>query len=97
MGGVATGYAAGAGAATLVGGGLIGGVGGVGGGGVAYGVGDFAHNLFEENWGGDIHRYGVAEGVLYGIGDAEVQTGKDFAHTADDIGHAAEDIWNSIF
>ena len=59
------------------------------GGVVAYGVGDFAHNLIDENWGEDIHKYGVVGGVFAGIGDSAVKTG-------DDIAHVGESIWHGI-
>ena len=63
----------------------------------AVGVGDFATRLFQENWSSDIHNYGVVNGVLYGIGDAEVETGKDFANLGKDIGHTVAHVWDSIF
>jgi uncharacterized protein YukE len=110
FGGVAAGYAAGSAVGSSVGGavgtavgsgiagGVVGGVLGAGVGGVvAYGVGDFAHNLFQQNWSADINSHGVVGGVAYGIADSAVNTGKDFVHTATDIGHAAENLWNSVF
>jgi uncharacterized protein YukE len=88
--GLAVGGLAVGGAVAVAGGVLVGGV-------VAVGVGDFATHLFQENWSGDIHNYGVVNGVLYGIGDAEVETGKDFAHLGSDIGHTVAHVWDSIF
>jgi hypothetical protein len=95
------GVAAGAVAGTAVGGALAvgalagapllaGAVGVAVGGVVAFGVGDLAHNLFEENWGADIHRDGVALGVAAGVGHSFENTGKDAAHLA-------EHVWDSIF
>jgi uncharacterized protein YukE len=88
--GLAVGGLAVGGAVAAAGGVLVGGV-------VAVGVGDFATHLFQENWSGDIHNYGVVNGVLYGIGDAEVETGKDFANLGKDIGHTVAHVWDSIF
>jgi uncharacterized protein YukE len=85
VGGLAVG-----GAVAAAGGVLVGGV-------VAVGVGDFATHLFQENWGGDIHNYGVVDGVLYGIGHSEIETGEDFAHMGEDIGHTVAKVWDSIF
>jgi hypothetical protein len=76
LGVTGVGLSVGAGAAGVVAGGVV-----------AYGVGDFAHNLIDENWGADFSKYGVASGVLHGIGDSAVHTVKDFAHTADTIWH----------
>ena len=45
-----------------------GGAGVLAGGVVAYGVGDFAHNMIDENWGADFHQHGVIAGLGYGIG-----------------------------
>jgi uncharacterized protein YukE len=84
---VAGGLAAGA----LAGAPLLAGAAGVlAGGVVAFGVGDLAHNLFEENWGADIHRDGVALGIAAGVGHSFENTGKDAAHLA-------EHVWDSIF
>jgi hypothetical protein len=69
---------------------LAGAAGVVVGGAVAFGVGDLAHNLFEENWGADIHRDGVALGVAAGVGHSFENTGKDAAHLA-------EHVWDSVF
>jgi uncharacterized protein YukE len=65
---------------------LIGGV-------AAYGVGDFAHNLINENWGADINKYGVVGGVFDGIGDSAVKTGQDFAHIGESIWHGISSIF----
>jgi uncharacterized protein YukE len=88
--GLAVGGLAVGGAVAAAGGVLVGGV-------VAVGVGDFATHLFQENWSGDIHNYGVVDGVLYGIGHSEVETGKDFAHLGEDIGHTVSHLWDSVF
>jgi uncharacterized protein YukE len=90
VGGLAVGGLAVGGAVAAAGGVLVGGI-------VAVGVGDFATHLFQENWGGDIHKYGVVGGVADGIGDAGVQTGKDFASMGKDIGHTVAHVWDSIF
>jgi uncharacterized protein YukE len=100
--GGAVGIAATGGAATVLGGlgasGLVvslgaGGAGVLAGGVVAYGVGDFAHNLINENWGADIHQHGVVVGVLDGIGDSAVNTGKDLVHTGESIWHGITSIF----
>jgi hypothetical protein len=100
--GGAVGIAATGGAATVLGGlgasGLVvslgaGGAGVLAGGVVAYGVGDFAHNLINENWGADISQHGVVGGVLDGIGDSAVKTGQDFAHVGESIWHGITSIF----
>lgn len=91
LAGLGAGVAAGAGIAAVVGGAPVVGV-AVGvavGGVVAIGVGDFGHNLIDENWGADIHQHGVAMGVLDGIGDSAVKTGKD-------IGHMVTSVWHGL-
>jgi uncharacterized protein YukE len=70
-----------------------GGAGVLAGGVVAYGVGDFAHNLIDENWGADISQHGVVVGVLDGIGDSAVKTGQDFAHVGESIWHGISSIF----
>ena len=101
VGGLAAGgAAAGLGALGVGGVGLTmaaGGVGVLAGGVVAYGVGDFAHNLIQENWGADIHQHGVILGIGDGIGDSAVKTGQDFAKVGTGIAHGAEHVWDSIF
>lgn len=101
VGGLAAGgAAAGLGALGVGGVGLTmaaGGVGVLAGGVVAYGVGDFAHNLIQENWGADIHQHGVILGVGDGIGDSAVKTGQDFVKVGTGIAHGAEHVWDSIF
>ncbi len=101
VGGLATG-----GAATALGGlgvtgvGLsmaAGGVGVLAGGVVAYGVGDFTHNLIDENWGADFQHHGIVAGLGYGIGDSAVKTGQDFAKLGTGIAHTAEHLWDSVF
>lgn len=93
----ATGAAAGAltglGASGLVVSIGAGGAGVLAGGVVAYGVGDFAHNLIDENWGGDISKYGVVGGVFDGIGDSAVKTGGDIAHVGESIWHGITSIF----
>jgi uncharacterized protein YukE len=74
-----------------------GGAGVLAGGVVAYGVGDFAHNLIVENWSADIHQHGVIAGIGAGIGDSAVKTGHDFVKVGTGIAHGAESLWNSIF
>jgi hypothetical protein len=39
----------------------------------------------------------VIGGVLDGIGNSGVETGKDFAHLGSDIGHTVAHVWDSIF
>ena len=74
-----------------------GGVGVLAGGVVAYGVGDFAHNMIDENWGADFHQHGVIAGLGYGIGDSAVKTGQDFVKLSTGIAHTAEHLWDSVF
>jgi uncharacterized protein YukE len=80
--------AAGYGAAALIGGGSViavaGGV--IVGGAVAVGVGDFVHNLFQENWSAQIQAHGVVGGILDGAGNAAAETGHQAVHLLDDIG-----------
>jgi hypothetical protein len=70
-----------------------GGVGVVVGGVVAYGVGDFAHNLIDENWSADMHKYGFWGGIGDGVGDSAVKTGQDFAHVGETIWHGITSIF----
>lgn len=51
----------------------------------AVGVGDFAHNAFQENWPQDIHQHGVLGGIGHGIADTFDKTRHDMAHYLDDI------------
>jgi uncharacterized protein YukE len=90
-GGVAAGgVAAGATALGIAGAPVLGVAAGVAVGGVvAIGVGDFGHNLIDENWGADIHQHGVAMGIVDGVGDSAVKTGKD-------LGHMASSVWHGI-
>ena len=94
VGGLAAGgAAAGLGALGASGVGLTlvaGGAGVLAGGVVAYGVGDFAHNLIKENWGADISKHGVILGLGDGIGDSAVKTGQDFVKVGSGIAHGAE-------
>jgi len=87
VGGVAGGAVAGL---SVAGAPVLGVAAGVAAGGiVAIGVGDFGHNLIDENWSADIHQHGVVMGVADGIGDSAVKTGKD-------IGHMASSVWHGI-
>lgn len=96
--GVSAGALAGGTAMTLVGGGLVGGVVAAGAAGaVAFGVGDFTDKLLHEDWGSDIHTYGVAGGVTYGLSHSAVATGDDFTGLGKDIGHTAEHLWDHVF
>lgn len=93
VGSNALGYVAATGGAALgvtVGGFIGGEVGGValgtvGGIAAAVGVGDFAHNAFQENWPQDVHQHGVLGGVGHGIADTWDKTRHDLAHYFDDI------------
>jgi hypothetical protein len=77
--GIAIGTAIGAGSVAAVAAGVV--VGGA----FAVGVGDFVHNAFQENWAGDIQAYGVAGGLVHGLGDTASATGHDIAHLASDL------------
>jgi uncharacterized protein YukE len=95
--GVAAGSLVGGALMTAVGGGLVGGaVAAAGAGVVAFGVGDFTDKLLHQDWGADVHTYGVATGIEYGIGNSAVQTGQDFVGLGKDMGHEAEHIWDSF-
>ena len=59
----------------------------------AIGVGDFGHNLIDENWGGDIQQHGVAMGVVDGVGNSAVKTGKDLGHMASSVWHGISSIF----
>jgi hypothetical protein len=52
---------------------------------VAVGVGDFVHNMFQENWSADFHKYGLVDGTGHGIADSYDKTRHDLAHMWDDI------------
>jgi uncharacterized protein YukE len=80
--------AAGAGVAALVGTGSVVAVAGgvVLAGAAAVGVGDFVHNLFQENWSAEIQAHGVAGGLLDGAANAASETGHQAAHLLHDIG-----------
>jgi hypothetical protein len=60
------------------------------GGVVAVGVGVFASKLFAQNWSKDIDNYGLADGIIHGVGDSLAQTGED-------IGHTVEHLWDPVF
>ena len=81
-----TGAAVGAGATLLFGGSLVAVGGGVLVGGVlAVGVGDFVHNVFQENWQADWHKDGVVDGTVHGVADSYDKTRHDLAHMWDDL------------
>lgn len=63
---------------------------------VSVGVGDLTHNLLTENWGADVHQYGVAGGVAYGVGHVEFATADDAKAAAVGVGHTAEHVWDSV-
>lgn len=74
--------------------GVVAGAGGVlAGGVVAYGVGDWVHNMIDENWSQDIHNDGVVGGVAAGTWHSVENTGKDMAHTAESIWHGVTSIF----
>jgi len=79
--------AAGIGAAAFIGVGSVAAVaaGVLVGGAFAVGVGDFVHNVFQENWGADWQADGVLGGTAHGIADAASATGHDIAHLASDL------------
>jgi hypothetical protein len=88
-GAVSNGAALGAGLATtaIIGGGSVVAVGSgvVVGAVVAVGVGDFVHNLFQQNWQADWQAHGALVGTLDGVGDAAKDTGHQLLHLADDL------------
>lgn len=53
--------------------------------GAAVGVGDFVHNVIQENWGQDWHQHGVLDGTAHGIADSFDKTRHDMAHYLDDL------------
>jgi uncharacterized protein YukE len=67
------------GSLVAVGGGVL--IGGV----AAVGVGDFVHNLFQENWQADWHQDGVVDGTVHGVADGYDKTRHDLAHMWDDL------------
>lgn len=79
--------AAGTGVAAVIGGGSVVAVGSgvVVGAVVAVGVGDFVHNMFQQNWQADWQAHGALVGTLDGVGDAAKETGHDLLHLADDL------------
>jgi uncharacterized protein YukE len=72
---------------------VAGGAGVLAGGVVAYGVGDFVHNMIDENWAKDIHNDGVLGGVAAGTWHSVANTGKDMAHVGEDIWHGVSSIF----
>jgi hypothetical protein len=83
------GLAAGIGVAGLIGSGSVVAVAGgaVLGGIAAVGVGDAVHNLIQEHWAADWHKYGVLDGTAHGVVDSLDKTRHDLAHYGDDILH----------
>ena len=77
--GIAVAAAIGGGSLLAVGGGVV--LGGV----FAVGVGDFVHNMFQENWQGDWHKDGVLDGTVHGVADSYDKTRHDLAHMWNDI------------
>jgi uncharacterized protein YukE len=67
----------------------------------AVGVGYFVHNLFQENWAADVHKYGVLDGTTHGVADSFDKTRHDMAHLLDDLAHPVEHVvkhlWDDIF
>jgi hypothetical protein len=55
------------------------------GGAVAVGVGDLVHAAFQENWRTDIQAYGVAGGIVHGLGDTASAAGHSVQHLYDDV------------
>lgn len=76
-----------AGVAGVIGSGLVVAVGAgvVLGGAAAVGVGDFMHNMVQENWSADWHQHGVLGGTVHGVADSFDKTRHDTAHYGDDI------------
>jgi uncharacterized protein YukE len=72
---------------------VAGGAGVLAGGVVAYGVGDWVHNMIDENWSQDIHNDGVVGGVAAGTWHSVENTGKDMAHTAESLWHGVTSIF----
>ncbi len=64
---------------------------------VAFGVGDFTDKLLHQDWGTDVHTYGLVNGMQYGIGDSAIQTGQDFVGLTKDVSHTVEHVWDTIF
>jgi hypothetical protein len=78
--------AAGMGTAAFIGASSVAAVGsGVVVGAAAVGVGDFVHNLFQQNWQADWQVHGMLAGTLDGVGDAAKETGHQLLHLADDL------------
>jgi hypothetical protein len=62
---------------------------------VAYGVGDYVHNLIADapqQW----HEHGVLLGTATAFAAAGVGTWHDTAHLGSDVGHAASSVWHGI-
>lgn len=55
------------------------------GGAFAVGVGDFTHNVVQENWPADWKHHGVLDGTAHGVADSYDKTRHDMAHYGDDI------------
>jgi uncharacterized protein YukE len=79
---------AGMGVAALIGSGsfvaVAGGV--VAGGVIAIGVGDFVHNMFQENWSAEWQAHGLLDGTIDGSANAASETGHQALHLLHDIG-----------
>lgn len=77
----------GMGIAAVIGTGTVGSVaaGAVGGSLAAIGVGDFVHQVFQENWTQDWQQRGVLHGTIHGTIDSLDHTRHDLAHLWDDI------------
>ena len=88
-GAVSSGVALGAGlgAAALIGTGSVAAVaaGVIGGGALAVGVGDFVHNLFQENWPAQFRAHGVLGGLADGTANAAGEAGHQVVHLLSDL------------
>jgi hypothetical protein len=74
----------------------------VGGTAVAYGVGTYGYYGYElvhaGNWGENIHRDGVIEGIGESFGDAGKAWWKnDVKDMGEKIGNTAQSMWHSVF
>src|SRR5579875_606744 len=72
---------------------VAGGAGVLAGGVVAYGVGDFAHHMIDENWSQDIHNDGVVGGVAAGAWHSVEKTGQEWADMGEGIWHGVSSIF----
>jgi hypothetical protein len=78
----------GLGAASFIGAGSVAAIasGVIVGGAAAVGVGDFVHNLFQENWSAQWQAHGVLDGTADGVANAASETGHQALHLLGDIG-----------